>query len=164
MVPSSSENDTHPANRLPWYYPATRGQPKHLSWYYLKRNGGNLVKSYSVSKRNFIAQIFFAFPAVFTCSAWNYIPHCFFIIVLLAWGDATTCRGRHIFGSNGAYYFFITISGGHYLFSDLSKTYCKCLKWACGTSSIIMLRILKVMGNHVMYERGAWFLRIIPKT
>jgi len=30
--------------------------------------------------------------------------------------------------------------------------------------TIIMSRTLKVMGNHVMYDRGAWFLRVIMSS
>ena len=117
-----------------------------------------------VFKRNFIPQNFFAFPAVFLFG-WKLQSSLFFHYCV----DRLTGRCVHLprqayfnFGPNGAYYLFVTISGG--LFSDLSNTYCKCLKWARGTSSIIMLRILKVMGNNAMYDRGAWFLRIIPKT
>ena len=33
-----------------------------------------------------------------------------------------------------------------------------------GDYTIIMLRTLKVTGNHVMYDRGAWFLRVITSS
>ena len=54
----------------------------------------------------------------------------------------------------------IIIHWTHYLFSDWPKACCEFSKSA-PDYTIIMSRTLKVMGNHVMYDRGAWFLRVI---
>ena len=60
----------------------------------------------------------------------------------------------------------IIIHSTHYLFSDWPKAYSEFSKSAPETSSscIIMSRTLKVTGNHVMYDRGAWFLRVIMSS
>ena len=64
----------------------------------------------------------------------------------------------------------IIIHWTRYLFSDWPKAR---VQWifeisACDVKSadftIIMSRTLKVTGNHVMYDRGAWFLRIIMSS
>ena len=54
----------------------------------------------------------------------------------------------------------IIIHWTHYLFSDWPKAYSEFSKSA-PDYTIIMSRTLKVTSNHVMYDRGAWFIRII---
>ena len=57
----------------------------------------------------------------------------------------------------------------HYLFSNWPKAYSEFLKSVLGRHlaadyTIIMSRTLKVTGNHVMYDRGACFLRLIMSS
>ena len=61
------------------------------------------------------------------------------------------------------------IHSTHYLFSDWPKAYSEfsnqCLgRHLAADYTIIMSRTLKVTGNHVMYDRGAWFLRVIMSS
>ena len=56
-----------------------------------------------------------------------------------------------------------------YLFSDWPRAYSEFSKSAsvshlAADYTTIMSRTLKVTGNHVMYDRGAWFLRVILST
>ena len=65
--------------------------------------------------------------------------------------------------------FEITIRSTQYLFSDWPKEYSEfrnqCLgRHLAADYTIIMSRTLKVTGNHVMYDRGAWFLRVIMSS
>ena len=63
----------------------------------------------------------------------------------------------------------IIIPSTHYLFSNWPS-----VQWIFRNQhlgrhltadyTIIMSRTLKVMGNHVMYDRGAWFLRVIMSS
>jgi len=67
--------------------------------------------------------------------------------------DESTCR-------------YIVIHWTYYLFSDRLKVYSEFSKSASVTSSTwrnfkIVSRTLKVTGNRVMYDRGAWILRVI---
>ena len=64
---------------------------------------------------------------------------------------------------------YIIIHWTHYLFSDWPKAYSEfrnqCLgRHLAADYTIIMSRTLKVTGNHVMYDRGAWFLRVIMSS
>ena len=63
----------------------------------------------------------------------------------------------------------IIIHSTYYLFSDWLKAYKEFSKQRLGRDlatdyTIIMSRTLKVTGNHVMYDRGAWFLRVIMSS
>ena len=63
----------------------------------------------------------------------------------------------------------IIIHSTHYLFSDWPKAYSEFSKSVPGTSSTCRLynnhvKTLKVTGNHVMYDRGAWFLSVIMSS
>ena len=63
----------------------------------------------------------------------------------------------------------IIIHSTHYLFSDWQKRTVNFRNQRLGSHlvadyTIIMSRTLKVTGNHVMYDRGAWFLRVIMSS
>ena len=64
----------------------------------------------------------------------------------------------------------IIISNYHYLFSDWPKAHSKFFgnqrlgRHLAADYTIIMSRTLKVIGNHVMYDCGAWFLRVIMSS
>ena len=65
--------------------------------------------------------------------------------------------------------FEITIRSTQYLFSDWPKEYSEfrnqCLgRHLAADYTIIMSRTLNVTGNHVMYDRGTWFLRVIMSS
>ena len=64
---------------------------------------------------------------------------------------------------------YIIIHWTHYLFSDWPKAYSEFSKWAPGTSSSCRLynnHVKDTQGhaNHVMYDRGAWFVRVIMSS
>ena len=59
------------------------------------------------------------------------------------------------------------IHSTHYLFSDWPKEYSEFSKSAPGTSSGCKLynnHVKNTQGNHVMCDRGAWFLRVITSS
>ena len=59
------------------------------------------------------------------------------------------------------------IHSTHYLFSDWPKAYSEFSKSAPGTSSGCKLynnHVKNTQGNHVMCDRGAWFLRVITSS
>ena len=56
----------------------------------------------------------------------------------------------------------IIIPSTHYFFSDWPKAYSEFLNSTPGTSS--SCRLYKVTGNHVMYNSGAWVLRVIMSS
>ena len=59
------------------------------------------------------------------------------------------------------------IHSTHYLFSDWPKAYGEFSKSAPGTSSGCKLynnHVKNTQGNHVMCDRGAWFLRVITSS
>ena len=64
---------------------------------------------------------------------------------------------------------YIIIHWTRYLFSDWSKAYSEFSIFSTrdvitADYTIIMYRTLKVTGNHVMYDRNAWFLRVIMSS
>ena len=66
-------------------------------------------------------------------------------------------------------YFNIIIHSTHYLFSIGRKRTVNFRNQRLGHHlaadyTIIMSRTLKVTGNHVMYDRGEWFLRVIMSS
>ena len=64
---------------------------------------------------------------------------------------------------------YIIIHWTDYVFSDWPKAYSEFSKWAPGTSSSCRLynnhvKDTQGQGNHVMYDRGAWFVRVIMSS
>ena len=79
-------------------------------------------------------------------------------LILSAYFSSTSCR----------FYSGITliiIHSTQYIFSDWPNFRNQRLgRHLAADYTIIMSRTLKVTGNHVMYDRGAWFLRVIMSS